>query len=190
LPHTDLINTFENPSIADEKTSPRYLATIGRMSGRVHINKHYMDHSYQNQSDDNWPLLRLADVMLMYAEALNETSATPPAEAIELVNQIRRRAFGLPISGSDNSRDLSGTFTGDQENFRDALALERRLELAFEGHRWFDLVRTGKYVEVMNEHFETYYNGDFKVEPYHRIFPVPQREIDINPLLKPNNEGY
>ena len=146
-----------------------------------------MDHTMQNQSDDNWPLLRYADVLLMYAEALNETSGTPPQEAIELVNQIRRRAFGLP-QNAISARDLWPSMTADTESFRNAIYLERRLELAFEGHRWFDLIRTGTYQTVMNSHFGS--SSPYKVESYHRLFPVPQQEIDINPLLKPNNEGY
>ena len=146
-----------------------------------------MDHTMQNQSDDNWPLLRYADVLLMYAEALNETSGTPPQEAIELVNQIRRRAFGLP-QNAISARDLWPSMTADTESFRNAIYLERRLELAFEGHRWFDLIRTGTYQTVMNSYFGS--SSPYKVESYHRLFPVPQQEIDINPLLKPNNEGY
>lgn len=198
IPTVDIIQTFESAAQADESTSPRYLATIGTMQyisngntlSAKHVKKHYMEHTIQNQSDDNWPLIRLADVMLMYAEALNETEATPPTQAIELVNKIRRRAFGFPIDGGNHTRDLSIVKIADTNSFRDAIQFERRLELAFEGHRWFDLVRTGKYVSVMNNHFNTYFNGNSKVEAYHRLFPVPQREIDINPLLKPNNEGY
>lgn len=198
IPTSDIIQAYESSAQADESTSPRYLATIGTMqytnNGTVlsakHVKKHYMEHTIQNQSDDNWPLIRFADVMLMYAEALNETETIPPAQAIELVNKIRRRAFGFPIDGSNHTRDLPSTKTNDPDSFREAIMFERRLELAFEGHRWFDLVRTGKYIDVMNNHFNTYFNGNYKTENYHRLFPVPQREIDINPLLKPNNEGY
>lgn len=198
IPTVDIINTFESDSVG-EKTSPRYLGTIGTMSytntsgasvAVKHVKKHYMEHAVQNQSDDNWPLIRYADVLLMYAEALNETEGTPPATAIELVNQVRRRAFGLSVSGADKTKDLPAEKTGTKEVFREAVLLERRLELAFEGHRWFDLVRTGRFVTVMNNHFKTYFNNSYKAEPYQQLFPVPQRELDINPLLKPNNDGY
>jgi len=193
VPTGSIINLF---TAEGEGTSPRYQATIGTMqyqnaSGATlsarHVKKHYMDHTMQNQSDDNWPLLRYADVLLMYAEALNEISGTPPVEAIEYVNQIRRRAFGEPINVV-GSHELTPAKIADTDSFREAIYLERRLELAFEGHRWFDLVRMNTYVEVMNDYFGS--NSPYKVEPYHRLFPVPQREIDINPLLKPNNEGY
>jgi hypothetical protein len=195
IPTSDIVDAFgENDE--EQVPSSRYSATIGTMSYKgasgntlnaKHIKKHYMDHTMQNQSDDNWPLLRYADVLLMYAEALNETSGTPPQEAIELVNQIRRRAFGLP-QNAISARDLWPSMTADTESFRNAIYLERRLELAFEGHRWFDLIRTGTYQTVMNSHFGS--SSPYKVESYHRLFPVPQQEIDINPLLKPNNEGY
>lgn len=195
IPTSHIYNAF-NDNDEVQNPSPRYSATIGTMnypgaSGNIlsarHVKKHYMDHTMQNQSDDNWPLIRYADVLLMYAEALNEISATPPAEAIGYVNQIRRRAFGLPINGI-SVRDLPISQTEDQYTFREAIQHERRLELAFEGHRWFDLVRTDTYQAVMNSHFGS--SSPYKVEAYHKLFPVPQQEIDINPLLKPNNEGY
>jgi hypothetical protein len=197
LPTNDIVQAFE--AVSGELTSPRYLATIGTLQyqnaggatlSAKHVKKHFMENTIQNQSDDNWPLIRFADVMMMYAETLNETSATPPAQAVALVNQIRRRAFGLSVGGGDASKDLDASATATQQAFRDAIYLERRLELAFEGHRWYDLVRTERYVTVMNNHFIADFNGSFKVESYHRLFPVPQREIDINPLLRPNNEGY
>lgn len=198
VPTQDIINTFESDSVG-EKTSPRYLETIGTMSytntagapvAVKHVKKHYMEHSIQNQSDDNWPLIRYADVLLMYAEALNETEGVPPAASVELVNQVRRRAFGLSILGSDKTKDLPLQKTITKEAFREAIFLERRLEFAFEGHRWFDLVRTGRFVTVMNNHVKTYFNNSYKIEFYQQLFPVPQRELDINPLLKPNNDGY
>ncbi len=188
-----IVNLFSSEG---EATSERHLATIGTMSyqnasgatlSARHVKKHYMDHTMQNQSDDNWPLLRYADVLLMYAEVLNETSSIPPTEAIEFVNQIRRRAFGLPIN-TVSAYDLTSSKTANTGAFGEAISLERRLELAFEGHRWFDLIRTDKYVDVMNSYFGS--NSPYKVEPYHKLYPVPQREMDINPLLKPNNEGY
>lgn len=189
MPTADIINLFKSGAVGEEN-SPRFLATIGNTEGVNHVKKHYMELAFQNQSDDNWPLIRYADILLMYAEVLNETSATPTEEAIEYVNQIRRRAFGLPTNQSDPSIDLDFFDTEDQSTFRETIYLERRLELAFEGHRWFDLVRTNRYVSVMNTFFESYNNGIYKVESYHKLFPLPQRELDINPLLKPNNDGY
>lgn len=188
LPTKSIIDAFD-------KTSKRYAASVGSMTyngvTRNHVKKHYMEHTVQNSSDDNWPLLRLADVYLMYAEAYNETTTVPDPAAVEFVNKIRRRAYGLKIDGSeDKSKDLQPIQYATRDAFRQAIWDERRIELAFEGHRWFDLVRTGQYVTVMNEHVASEFNGNFTVQPFHSLYPVPQVEIDINPLLKPNNEGY
>lgn len=183
LPTADIIEKFDTGSA-------RYEATIGKLSGGgkmiSHVKKHYMELSIQNHSDDNWPLLRYADVLLMYAEALNESNPTPTDEAIDCINQIRRRAFAV----TDTSHDLTPAEIIDQQTFREVIALERRLELCFEGHRWFDLVRTGEYMKVMNAHFERYNAGAYVVENYNDLFPIPQREIDVNPNLLPNNPGY
>lgn len=177
---------------AFNKNSARYAESIGSVKVKKntidHIKKHYMEHTVQNQSDDNWPLIRYADVLLMYAEASNEINGPTP-EAIELINKIRRRAFGLPINGNDDSRDLKPGQYNSKERFREIIWNERRLELAFEGHRWFDLVRTDQYVQVMNDHFNDEFNGLHEVKPYHKLIPIPQREIDINPLLE-QNPGY
>ena len=184
IPTTDIIEKFDT-------SSARYEATIGKLpneSGKMlsHVKKHYMELSIQNHSDDNWPLLRYADVLLMYAEALNELNATPTEEAIDCINQIRRRAFAV----TDTSHDLTPAELIDQQTFREVIAMERRLELCFEGHRWFDLVRTGEYMRVMNAHFERFNAGAYIVENYNDLFPIPQREIDVNPNLLPNNPGY
>lgn len=186
LPTQSIINALD-------PVSARYKATIGRgnNNGAYYVKKHYMELSIQNHSDDNWPLLRFADVLLMYAEASNELTAAPSERAIKYVNMVRRRAYGIdPLDETITNYNLTSSITGSQTNFREAVWNERRLELAFEGHRWYDLIRTDKYVEVMNQHFLDFYNGKYFVERYHKLFPIPQSEIDINPNLLPNNEGY
>ncbi|WP_057936700.1 RagB/SusD family nutrient uptake outer membrane protein [Algoriphagus resistens] len=129
-------------------------------------------------SDNNWIVLRYADVLLMYAEALNEISFQPDGEAFLLLNQIRSRA-GLPMmssSGPDPAYVLA-----TQQDFRAAVANERRVELAFEGHRWFDLVRTDEALNVLSS------KG---IQAHHLLFPIPQSQIDINPGLIVQNPGY
>jgi hypothetical protein len=69
----------------------------------------------------------------------------------------------------------------DQAAFRVAVEQERRVELAFEGHRWFDLVRTGRAAAVM---------ASKGMQPHHVLFPIPQSQIDINPSLIKQNPGY
>ena len=121
-------------------------------------------------SPNNFILLRLADVVLLLAEAENELNNTQGAA--QLLNQVRTRV------------DLPPTTATTQTDLRAAIALERRLELAFEGHRWFDLKRTGQAVEVMNS-----LNRGYDVDENKLLFPIPQTELDRNPLLT-QNPGY
>jgi hypothetical protein len=122
----------------------------------------------------NFTALRYADVLLMYAEALNETNGT--VEAHTYINLVRARA-GLPA--------LSGLSKTD---FQLAMERERRVEFFLEGHRWFDLIRTGRALEVLNKYFKD--NGlSFTVAAHEVIMPIPLREIDINPKLG-QNPGY
>ena len=116
--------------------------------------------------DPNIVLLRLADVILMHAECLNELGQTQ--EAIPFLNQIRARA------------GLEPTTAVSQEEVRQAIRNERFLELAFEGHRWFDLVRWGIAVQEVEE----------LNDPDRILWPVPVREIDLNPNLLPQNPSY
>ena len=110
----------------------------------------------------------------MYAEALNELGKT--SEALPYINQVRLRA-GIG--------DLSGL---SQTALRTALEKERQCELCFEGHRWFDLMRTGRTLEVLNEDFKN--RGlAFSVEEYELLLPIPQGQIDIDPDLE-QNPGY
>jgi hypothetical protein len=122
----------------------------------------------------NFTALRYADVLLMYAEALNETNGTTDAHTY--INMVRSRA-GLPA--------LIGLSKTD---FQLAMERERRVEFFLEGHRWFDLVRTGRAMEVLNKYFQD--NGlSFTVAAHEIIMPIPLREIDINPKLG-QNQGY
>ena len=99
-------------------------------------------------TSDNFIVTRLADVLLMQAEALNEASF-PNADAFALLNRVRTRA-GLAAKTTDNTTAKLKIST--QAEFRAAIAQERRIELAFENHRWFDLVRTGDAVAVITAH--------------------------------------
>ncbi len=110
----------------------------------------------------------------MYAEALNEQNKT--AQALPVITPIRARAGLAPLSGLD------------QAATRLALERERRVELLYEGYRWFDLVRTNRARAVLNAHYASQ-NLSFSVEDFEYIMPIPQNEIDLNPALK-QNPGY
>ena len=110
--------------------------------------------------------------MLMYAEALNETTtAYPDAEAFAALNDVR------------NNAELGNKTVADcptKDDFRKAVWNERRLELALECDRWFDIVRTGQ--------FETVFPG---VAAYRQIYPIPQTEIEnVNDRTGWQNQGY
>jgi hypothetical protein len=114
--------------------------------------------------------------MLLKAEALNESGDLQGAAA--LVNQIRTRA------------KLANTTASTQDDMRKAIAKERRLELAFEAHRWFDLKRTGMAIEVMNNAVGA--DGQkigYSLTPNRMVYPIPQAELDKNVKLV-QNPGY
>lgn len=128
-----------------------------------------------NTNSANIVVLRYADVLLMKAEALNELGNTKEAE--EPLYQVRKRA-GLT--------DRSTIENLSQEEMRETIRKERRVELAFEGHRWFDLIRwdEGNYaIDFLHS------IGKFNVQKKHLLLPIPQQEIDSNPNLK-QNPGY
>ncbi|MDO6736841.1 RagB/SusD family nutrient uptake outer membrane protein [Wenyingzhuangia sp. 2_MG-2023] len=116
---------------------------------------------------DNHYIVRYADILLLYAECLNENSKT--SEAITYLNVVRNRA------------GLTNTIANNQASVRDAIALERRLELVGEGHRWFDLLRTNKAKETMDTFFESQSRSTV-VESFRLLAPVPQSQIDITEM--------
>ena len=110
--------------------------------------------------------LRLADVILLYAEALNENGNS--SSAITELNKIRSRA------------NLANVTATAQATVRTAIANERRLELALEGHRWFDLVRTGTVNTEMGMTIDSNYH----------LFPIPTSEIFASNGVITQNPGY
>lgn len=135
-------------------------------------------------SPDNYYVLRLADVMLMYAEASNEQNG-PNEQALTQLNAVRTRA-GLPT--------LALT-TLTKQTFRDEVDRQRRLELAFEGERWFDLLRYARHTQadagaahkVTALDIIQQVRGSRDVN--YLLFPIPQSEINNNALIQ-QNPGY
>lgn len=131
-----------------------------------------------SEGDNDWPVLRYADVILMYAEALNENNKTP--EALTQLNLIRTRSNLAPKLG------LS------QTDARTVIRHERRIELCFEGERWFDLIRWNIMVSVMTAHKANYTpaNGTIgNITATLSLYPIPTREITLNRNLT-QNPGY
>lgn len=145
------------------------------------IRKYLNPHSVQSNTDDNFPVYRYPDVLLLLAESLNEQGKS--AEALEHLNRVRERA------------GLSRSTESDQERLRDAILHERRVEFAFENKRWLDLVRTGRAIATMTEHgkylkalYPILRDVSYNVTPNRLLFPLPQREILIGSLEQ--NPGY
>ncbi len=151
------------------------------------INKDY--------SNINWYILRYADVLLLYAEALNEWNGGPTTEAYTAVNMVRRRGFGLPVDSASSDADLEEGMS--YEEFQQAIRDERAYELAFEGQRRQDLVRWGIYYETVigtaqalayfHENGPNYYiASQFTQKGKHELLPIPQRDIDLMPKYEQN----
>jgi starch-binding outer membrane protein, SusD/RagB family len=144
---------FKNTGLYNQK----YLPRKGETSGQIELN-------YEN----NFRTIRYADVLLMAAEANNKATAPNDAKAQSYLNLVRRRAFG------DLLHDISST----GNTLYLAIIDERRLELAMEGERFFDLVRTGQATTKLPAF----------IAGKHEVFPIPQAEINISGL--PQNTGY
>ncbi len=126
-----------------------------------------------NNHGTNLPLIRYADVLLMYAEAVNESQG-PTAKAYMGIDMVRERS-----NASMLPRGLS------QDALRQAIRNERYMEFHGEGVRWYDLVRWG----MLKERVEAIRPGVTVSWPKHRFFPIPQNEVDANPNLD-QNDGY
>jgi hypothetical protein len=135
----------------------------------------YVDRSVlltSSQSSINFPILRYADVLLMYAEAINEVQG-PVSDAYNAINQVRVRA---------NTGNLTEGLS--QSAFRDSLYAERRREFVQEAQRWFDLVRTGQLVQAVSK-----VASKTNIADRNYLFPIPQSEISLNSALT-QNPGY
>lgn len=131
-------------------------------------------------SDVNYVEIRYADVLLMYAEALNELSG-PTQEVYDAINSIRTRS----------SVDMPALPTGlNQEEMRQAIRLERRIELAGEGSYFYDIRRWGTIEEEMVGPIRNHEGTAFQVRDFDPdrdyFWPIPFTEIDLNPALEQN----
>ena len=192
IPTNDLIAAFEPGDLRKDVSLQTSYTLAGTVVPIPFINKYRHTHTITGRTDDNWPVLRYSDVLLMLAEAINEQTG-PSAEAVGYLNQVRVRA-GL--------KELSGL---DKGAFREAVLKERRVELAFENHRWFDLQRTKTPAELAA--FLNAYGAKEKANPtvvrggiafnaldyvysdFEYYLPIPAPQILINSKLT-QNTGY
>lgn len=138
-----------------------------------------------NRTDFNFPFIRYAEVLLLYAEADNEVNGLPSAYAIQQVEKLNTR----------NKSVLASSIGANQpwttESFRSYILEERAKEFAAEGIRRFDLLRWGIYLQTMNALGGTDENGVIKRrEQRHLLMPLPADEVNTNPFIESNNPGW
>ena len=169
-----LLNCYENGD------ARKALITYVSAATNVCLMPKFMDtkSSTYNVVGNDQILLRYADVVLMYAEALNEIGydASASSVALKQLNDVRERA------GLDK---LTAADVTNQADFRKAILDERQREFPYEGHRWFDLVRMGYAKEAMR-------TEGFEIQDYQLLFPIPQNEIEKigNSEILWQNPGY
>ncbi|HNS16344.1 MAG TPA: RagB/SusD family nutrient uptake outer membrane protein [Bacteroidales bacterium] len=181
IPSNDLVKAFdEEQDVIRKEASIIWQDVTGIWSDEhwPQTNYPFLNkwRNFVEGSDQNYIIYRLADILLLKAEALNELGDV--AGAASLVNQIRTRA------------ELPNTTASSQDAMRLAIEKERRLELVFEGHRWYDLKRTGRAIEVINN--VTGVGGapiGYNLTQERLIWPIPQSELDKNVNLT-QNPGY
>ncbi len=182
VPTEEFYKSFKTGDLRKDRTFfTEYDAGAGKVTFRPHWYKFFDPSAITTLGEAtlNYPILRYSDLLLTYAEALNEISG-PSAESFEAINKVRRRAYGKPTATANAAIDLAGL---SKTALQDAILEERRWEFGFENHRWFDLVRTGKLLTTLQA------KGYTAIKDYHLLFPLPQRELDVNKNLT-QNKGY
>ncbi|WAC14231.1 RagB/SusD family nutrient uptake outer membrane protein [Dyadobacter pollutisoli] len=154
IPTPDLIAAYETGDKRKDISIGMVTLSGSLAENKVYpyIKKYAKTHSLHNNTGMNWPVYRYAEVLLLMAESLNEQGK--PAEAATYIDQVRARA------------GLAATTATTQATMREAIFKERRVELAFENKRWFDLTRTGRVKEIIGA-----YGAKVKANPALYYFP-------------------
>lgn len=182
----------------DRESRSRKQYAYRLVPGKWNTEVYVPDANYQvsnTYTNINWYVLRYSDVLLLYAEALNEANQGPTAEAFEAVNMVRRRAFGqnCDVASSESDLDPSLGYLDFQQAVRD----ERKWELVGEGHRRQDLIRWGVYFDTIEKTYidlddwssnaRSYFLGwNYTQEGKHELLPIPQREVDLSGYTQNN----
>lgn len=188
-PSQDLVNAFDEEGDMIRKNASILFETVSWVDeywGNTPGTSVPFAYKWRNAgswaSDDNQYVFRLADIILLKAEAQNELGQTD--QAAITVNSIRSRVE-LP--------DLTAAETASQATMRTAILKERRLELAMESKRWDDLVRYGVVIQTMNSvpdvDLRTGQPVNYGMDEHDILLPIPQNEINRNPNLE-QNPGY
>lgn len=180
---------------APDKVNWSSTQIFNRNAGKFRREYEILFPKHKSYTPTNFPLLRYADVLLMFAEADNEVNHGPTADAYNAVNQVVRRGFGEDPSVPNADYDWTGM---DYESFKSEIRNERARELCFEALRKHDLVRWGIFVEQMkrcladaqaaptfndlNHAIDTYSNASERDV----VWPIPSYEMGLNPKLTQN----
>lgn len=204
-PTQDLYNEFENsdprrdiailnPTDAEiiNSTEEIYLGSryCNRKYSMMGQDGKYIPLSHASRSPLNYRVIRYADVLLMYAEACCEENATTEAKAA--LEKVRSRARGNNPAILPEFPDYNN-YKDTKDDLMKAIRHERRVELAMEGHRWFDLCRWNIVKKTMdtykaNETSEARAEMANFIEGKHELFPIPQEEVNLGGLEQ--NPGY
>lgn len=185
-PSEDLANTYEEGDVrrdasilfvgeitpeGDTITAGNDPANPTRYNQKIYVSsENFRRNNCGDNSDSNIVVLRYAEILLMHAEAANELGDS--GTALVSLNEVRNRA------GLDDFE------SGDTEAIRQAIYHERRVELALEGDRFYDLVRQGRAAEVLTAHGTQFTAG------VNEVFPIPQNQINLSNNVLVQNTGY
>ncbi len=180
---TDIVNSFEpgdlRKNVAIRST---WLHKSGQMISTLPTCQKYQNGPVSAASDwdIDWIVLSYTDILMMYAECLNELGYSSGGEAFTILNDVRQRAGLAKKTAVD---------VPDQQSFRLWMEQERRHEFCFENLRWFDLVRTDRALDVMKAFLAQYgLEANLKSRDQY-LYPIPQTIIDVTPIID-QNPGY
>ena len=205
-PTQNLYDEYEPGDLRRDATILDFTDYMTTPAEEIYLGNHYLNLKNAQMADNNgqpyhlthhsrgplnYRLIRYSDVLLMLAEAYCELGDLGRAKP--LLNQVRDRV-GLPaFPYTATIQGKSVTYAETQDGLRDAIRHERRVELAMEGHRWFDLLRWGIAAETMAAYIagetpeaQAEYAGFVKGK--HELMPIPSQQIDLG--AGPQNPGY
>lgn len=173
---------------------PNTSLLIERFCGKFRRENELVLPKTNTQTPQNFPLVRYSDVLLMAAEAINE-SENSPINAMEFLNKVRRRAKGVAVETGNSAVDLSGL---SYEELKAEIKNERARELCFEALRKNDLIRWGDFYDKMKERlsevptgtntlYTSMYNYYNNAKERDVIWPIPSYEMGVNPKLDQNS---
>lgn len=180
------LNLYNEYDVNDRRRAVTFVTEVHHPGGTVTTIRPYIQKYWDrlaepkaNGSANDYPVIRYADVLLIYAEASSEVNN--PAAAHEYINKVRKRARFNGTTYLNILPDYAGL---SKEQFRTAVLKERRMEFVAEGQRWFDLARTATLQTLV-----PVAKPGVTPQAKHYLFPIPQRERDLNEKLS-QNDGY